>query len=581
MHKKESGPGSAEGLNWFKREFNIFTGKAITLKELLEQLRPNDSASTKKAIEALKDCRLQYKRFAFFLEYFFPDEAFIFNGPPVQEIDPFQDEVIDPAGLQLIESLLYEGNAYRNREELVKQADLLVRSSEIFPLSLNDFKTQGPEVLTSIHLELVRIMTLYITGYDAPRIKTGIVEAHESLSAIDSALAIYTENDPHRDSIRYYMGAGEKYLDAHPDFDSFDRLAFITRYAQPLEKYLNQLIRKSAPDPNSFTALNPRADNLFTAAALDKNAFPHSENEKDTAIAGLGKRLFFESFLSGGRSRSCASCHSPAAYFTDGMPRNRSLDGKSDLPRNTPSLFYAGYQYNQFWDGRVGSLDEQINAVLNNKSEMNSSADTITKRLERVPGYVTAFKKIWPTDSAIGFNRVAGALAAYIRNLAPFRSAFDRYMQGDRSALSLNQQKGFNLFMGKAQCGTCHFAPLFNGLLPPQYKTTEFEILGTPADDHLEKAKADSDQGLFTLFPDPHNKGAFKTPTVRNAAVTPPYMHNGGFSTLEKVIDFYDKGGGAGLGLNVPEQTLSSIPLHLSDQEKTDLVAFIQSLTDK
>ena len=181
----------------------------------------------------------------------------------------------------------------------------------------------------------------------------------------------------------------------------------------------------------------------------------------------------------------------------------------------------------------------------------------------------------------VNFQHTAGALAAYIRTLNPFKSSFDHYMQGDKTALTAAQQRGFNLFMGKAQCGTCHFAPLFNGLLPPNYNTTEYEVLGTPADDNLENPHADSDQGRYAFMPFATFKGAFKTPTVRNAAMTAPYMHNGKFSSLEKVLDFYDKGGGVGLGLNVPDQTLSSSPLHLSAQEKKDIIAFIESLTDK
>ena len=134
--------------------------------------------------------------------------------------------------------------------------------------------------------------------------------------------------------------------------------------------------------------------------------------------------------------------------------------------------------------------------------------------------------------------------------------------------------------MGKAACGTCHFAPLFNGLTPPLYDGTEYEVLGTPVDDNLEKPAYDPDKGRYNVFSIHFYDGAFKTPTVRNAAVPAPYMHNGGFRTLEKVITFYDKGGGTGLGLNVPDQTLLSTELHLSKQEQDDLVSFIKALTD-
>jgi cytochrome c peroxidase len=175
----------------------------------------------------------------------------------------------------------------------------------------------------------------------------------------------------------------------------------------------------------------------------------------------------------------------------------------------------------------------------------------------------------------------ANALAAFLRTLVYLNSAFDRYLQGDTLALTKQQQDGFNLFMGKAQCGTCHFAPLFNGLTPPLFQLTEFEVLGTSLSDTLEHPRSDPDQGRFGVFPISFYKQAFKTPTVRNAAVTAPYMHNGSFSSLEKVVDFYDKGGGIGLGLPVENQTLSAAPLHLTAEEKKAVISFMEALTDQ
>ncbi len=147
--------------------------------------------------------------------------------------------------------------------------------------------------------------------------------------------------------------------------------------------------------------------------------------------------------------------------------------------------------------------------------------------------------------------------------------------------MTAGQLRGFNLFMGKAQCGTCHFAPLFNGLLPPYYTVTELEVLGVPENGSLTQPLWDHDEGRFSVFPINFYKGAFKTPTVRNAAVTAPYMHNGSFRTIEDVIEFYNKGGGAGIGLATVTQTLSADPLHLTKTEVKDIEDFINALTDK
>jgi len=154
-------------------------------------------------------------------------------------------------------------------------------------------------------------------------------------------------------------------------------------------------------------------------------------------------------------------------------------------------------------------------------------------------------------------------------------------MNGDRKVLNFRQVSGFNLFMGKAQCGTCHFAPIFNGLTPPAYQATEYEILGTPLIDNLKHPKADSDMGRYIYYSTRYYKRAFKTPTVRNAARTAPYMHNGAFRSLQKVLDFYNNGGGQGVGLDIPEQTLAPQRLKLNRTEIKNIIAFLNSLTDQ
>ncbi|UPK68242.1 cytochrome-c peroxidase [Chitinophaga filiformis] len=534
---------------YFKRQQPNFAAKTVLLQQRIAQLQPGDSISLKAARQALRDCRIAYKSIAFFLEYFFASEACVFNAPAKYEIEEPYIEYEEPVGLQQVEALLYDPAVWQRRQELAAQATVLVQTAQDLNALLYQFSATSPQVMESIQQELVRIMTLYITGYDAPLLKSGIAEAAAAMKAIDSILIPYQDLDK-KDSIQYYLQKGIYMLTTQPDFDAFDRLSFLADNALPLQRLL----------------LNSGHD-LFSATALKKDIFPHSNIAGDTA---LGRRLFFEKALSGNATRSCATCHQPDRYFTDGLARNKSLSGEEALPRHTPGLLYAAYQYSQFWDGRVQSLEEQVKAVMHSPQEMNADDDTVLQRLHSMPAY-----------SNITLAEVQAALAAYLRTLAPFNSPFDHYMAGNRRALTTEQRQGGNLFMGKGGCATCHFAPLFNGLIPPLYNRTEFEVLGTPATDDLDHPLPDLDSGRLAFFPIDLYKGAFKTPTVRNAAVTAPYMHNGAFRNMEQVIDLYDRGGGNGIGLPVPNQTLSPLPLHLTPKEKQALIAFITALTDK
>ena len=179
-------------------------------------------------------------------------------------------------------------------------------------------------------------------------------------------------------------------------------------------------------------------------------------------------------------------------------------------------------------------------------------------------------------------GRLRMALAAYLRSLQALDSRFDRATRGDTALLTSNERRGFTLFMGKARCGTCHFAPLFNGATPPTFTEAEPEVIGTPAGPLGTRGgrRIDPDAGRFAVDRVGLHRFAFKTPTLRNIALTAPYMHNGVFRTLEEVLDFYDGGGGAGRGIATPQQTLPSDSLHLSREEKQDIIAFLGSLTD-
>lgn len=154
-------------------------------------------------------------------------------------------------------------------------------------------------------------------------------------------------------------------------------------------------------------------------------------------------------------------------------------------------------------------------------------------------------------------------------------------MQDLENTLTKEEIEGFNLFTGKAACATCHFPPTFNGTVPPKFKETEFENLGITKTTNFKHPVLDEDPGMYYPYEVEERRGFFKTSTVRNIALTAPYMHNGAFNTLEEVLEFYNLGGGQGIGLNVPYQTLPPDTLELTDIEVNSIIAFMQTLTDK
>ncbi len=556
------------GMGPMRSAFLDFYRSTTELTGALNRIGDNDRGSVLRARSALIKCRLHYKRIEYFLEYFFHSSAVIYNHPARYEVEEPYAEFEEPRGLQVIEALLFEKNVFVVKDKLLQQATAVNESARDLGALLYDFSPDDAQLLESCRIELIRVMTLDISGYDAPRLKSGIAEAFEALHSMQVALQPYM-TATRSDSVGFYLNKALDRLRETGDFDRFDRMGFLTAAALPLQHHLGLLIRGLGREIHTVPVLNYAAENLFSRDAFDQRAFPaagtgHNERYADDSLVKLGRRLFFDKALSGNYSRSCATCHQPGQYFTDGLAKSIAYDNVSTVKRNAPSLLYAGLQYSQFWDGRAKDLQEQVIDVLTNPTEMHADTAIVKRRMK-----------------PLSISQVAMALAAYIRTLSPMNSAFDRYMAGDKQAMTTGQVRGFNLFMGKAQCSTCHFAPLFNGLMPPLYATTEFEVLGVPVTDDLARPRGDSDNGRYAIFSIPYYRQAFKTPTVRNSAVTAPYMHNGSFHTLKKVIEFYNKGGGKGLGLVTPEQTLAPKPLGLSAKEIREIGEFLQALTDR
>ena len=546
--------GVSTAIEYFKAEAPGFALQCKTLHTAILTMNIHDTRNIMAVRRLLADCRASYKKIEPFLEYFFRSSARVYNRAPKFEAEEPGMEYQSPLGLQVIETLLYETNTPDRKKQLTEQSAAVASSASDLIALLYDFRADDRQILESLRIQLVRIITLGITGYDAPYLKTGITESYQSLLSIKHQLEPYQPGD----SLQSILDSSIAYCKDHPGFNSFDRVTFLKRHALPLQHQLSLLIREKGLGLNTNKVLNYEAHDLFSPDALLPESFPGGQGSSDTALVAKGRQLFYDKALSGNRQRNCASCHAPEKMFTDGLTTPLTLDGHGVLARNAPSLLYCGFQYRQFWDGRATTLEEQIKTVLQDPKEMHAG------------------------DSALSnLEPITRAIAAYVRTLHPMHSAFDRYIEGGTNAhLTASQINGANLFLGRAQCATCHFAPLFNGLIPPDYAVTEFEVLGTTRNDRLDKPRLSMDQGRYSVYPFPFYKGAFKTPTVRNTAVTAPYMHNGAFRSLEKVMEFYNRGGGQGLGLEIPSQTLSSHPLGFTKREMQDLIHFIDALTD-
>ena len=585
MHDNPDETGVDNTLTYFKSHIPPLIASAKELRNAIAAISIHNPASIQAARDQLGLCRDAFKKIEFFVEYFFGNQVIRFNLPPVFEVEEPTLEYQWPVGFQVIENLLFEKDVQQQKKEMLDNTDVIILSAEGLKGLLYGRKITDDAILESLRLELIRISTLNITGYDAPLLKTGIKESATALLSFRNNIQPYLkENQNLSDSITFYLDRSIHLLHTGTPFDAFDRMYFMTEAMLPLQKQTALLIKALHKEAHEATVLNYEADHLFDKRFLNIHSFDTIRTVASEQLVALGRKLFFEKKLSGNNKRSCASCHLPEKYFTDGLKQSIAFDEQHVVRRNAPSVLYTAYQYNHFWDGRAPTLVHQVFDVTASASEMNADADQTMKKLITDSKYRKRFAKAFPgmkLYESITIQHIATAISAYEKSLPVMTSAFDRYMNGDKTALSAREIAGFNLFMGKAQCGTCHFAPLFNGLLPPLYDISEVEALGITTNADFDKPVPDTDSGRYHIMPSPFYIGSFKTPTVRNAAKTAPYMHNGALQNLTEVMEFYNKGGGRGMGMDQPGQTLSEKPLDLTKEEIADLVSFIGSLTDE
>ncbi|TSJ43161.1 cytochrome C peroxidase [Mucilaginibacter corticis] len=523
--------------------------------------------------------RLNYKKFEWAAEYFNSGVARFINGPPVQEVEVADGAIFEPAGLQVVEGYLFPKYNPANKKDLIAQIKTLqdnARKIKPFYTNIDMFDWQ---VFDAGKQEIFRILALGITGFDNPLTLKSSEESIAALNGVKAAMAYYEDNAGD-ENLSAEFTAAAKYLAENTDFNGFDRAAFITKYGNPITTGITDLQNKLNIHGATYNRLlKMDAKTLFDKDAFNVNAYAPDFNsfvtEKKTA---LGRLLFSDPILSGNGKRSCQSCHQPDKAFTDGLVKNIVIDGNKPVKRNTPTLLNAALQSSQFYDLRAATLEDQALSVVQNKDEMHGSMKAAAQRLWENKSYRQLFTDAFKTKNRTGIDtlEVMNAIGSYVRSLVSLNSRFDQYMRGNKAALNQEEINGFNIFMGKAKCATCHYMPLFNGAFPPMYILNESEVIGVPQT--IAKTAIDTDMGRYNILKTNSFKHAFKISTVRNAALTAPYMHNGVFTTLEQVMDFYNKGGGAGLGYKVDNQTLSPDKLNLTDKESKEVIAFIKAL---
>jgi cytochrome c peroxidase len=551
--------------------------------------QPDSSAAT----DAFRRARAAYKRVEYLLEFEDHARSLSLNSPAVAVVDEDdRTNVIVPHGLQIIEASVFPRPA-RTFGEVVPGEVAAMRRMVKFIRDDSIYRTlRTPQVpFEAARMELARVATLGLAGFDATLSRDGIRESAEALRGIRDGLEVYRPAMLRHDSagwagLQRSLHAAIGALETAPDFDRFDRLSFLVDYATPLSRALARLqhsLRLPGPsDPDRPDPWSPGATDIYAAGAIAPRWFaPDYAPPPTPQLVALGRQLFFDPRLSAREHRSCATCHQPAFAFTD-RRRVASVDPGHGRVRNTPTLLNAGLQRKQFADQRAAYLEFQFEQVMANPREMGLGPDSAAQRLSSDSTLTARFATIFdkPGATALTGQTMSIAVAAYVRSLQAFDSRFDRAVRGDTGLLTPSERRGFNLFMGKAACGTCHFAPLFGGTMPPTYLESEPEVIGVPASPVTKGAVVDGDLGVFGVDHAPLHRHAFKTPSVRNVALTAPYMHNGVFRTLDEVVDFYNRGGGNGLGMKLPNQTLSPDRLGLSAVEKRDLVNFLRALTD-
>jgi cytochrome c peroxidase len=345
----------------------------------------------------------------------------------------------------------------------------------------------------------------------------------------------------------------------------------------------------TSPTPSDasgeFVPLTPFQARVLGFDVLDKVNLPQ-DNPFSEAKVALGRLLFFDPRLSANSAISCASCHQPNQGWTDGLPLSFGYAGSVHW-RNTPTVINSAFHPKLDWDGKALRLDIQAQGAMKGAVAMNMDPVMVEERLRQIPEYVKRFDDVFGPGGP-WFEDASRAIAIFQSTILSSNVPFDRFMEGDESALSESEKRGFKLFTTTAGCSACHRGRLFtdenfHGLgvpTPEQFSTDaireitfKYQLRSRGVSEEVYRTATD-DPGLYLVTKVDTDFGQFRTPMLRELGQTAPYMHNGAFATLEEVIEFYNSGGGESPNLDPLLR-----PLGLTEENKSDLMAFLMSLT--
>lgn len=520
------------------------------------------------------------------------------NAAPLLKPEPGSIDytILKPQGFQVIDELLSLENISETdfKRELNDLIHKLLKETKNSVHYINQYPINDYVFFEAFKLSINRFYNLGISDFDTPgsdyQFKDGLVligywkdiyktyykhilEKHQPKQSriILDCLNRIEEKLNQSESLEFIDLLRDEVLPLHA--------ALVTAQQNMGVEFLDEISPLPMP-------VNPRAEHFMAPDYLNTSFFVGINKKENTeALADLGKVLFNDPILSSNNQRACASCHKPEFAFADGQAKAINIDQNGLLKRNSPGLINALFAKDYFHDLRAESLQGQIDHVVSNPDEFATNFKDMAIKLNKSEEYKALFNTHFKHHkNPISKHTITQAIAAYVGTLQSFNSPFDLYVRKESDEFNTEAKAGYNLFMGKAACATCHFAPTFAGLLPPFYNDTESEILGIwekfdtiyPS---LDMDYGRGDNGKIRSEIQIYNR-SFKTVTLRNIAETGPYMHHGAFKTLQEVLHFYNKGGGGGMGLSVPFQTLSEDQLGLTQTELNQLEAFMLQLSD-